>query len=320
MKKAIILILLLFFSLIAVGGFGFYQLKQPNGLSQEVGFVVEKGASVRQIAADLKRENIINSPLIFRIVCRALGVDKKLRAGEYLIAPKSNVLEVADKLLRGEVFYRKITFPEGLTSAQIREILEREENLSGDITVEMPEGSILPETYTFSKGDSRNSVVAQAQKAMRKFVEKLWYEQAVDFLQDEKQLLVLASIIEKETGVPEERFDVAAVFVNRLKKGMMLQTDPTVIYAITKGEKDLGRPLLKKDLEFESPYNTYLNYGLPPAPICNPGKAAIEAAVSPSDVDYLYFVASGHGGHRFANSLSKHNENVAEYRKILKNK
>ena len=320
MKKAIILILLLFFSLVAFGGFGFYQLKQPNNLSQEVGFVVEKGASVRQIAADLRQENIINSSLIFRIVCRALGVDKKLRAGEYLIAPKSNMLEVADKLLKREVFYRKITFPEGLTSAQIKEILEREENLSGDITIDMPEGSILPETYTFSKGDTRNSVVAQAQKAMQKFVEKLWREQAVDFLQDEKQLLVLASIIEKETGVPEERFDVAAVFVNRLKKGMMLQTDPTVIYAITKGEKDLGRPLLKKDLEFESPYNTYLNYGLPPAPICNPGKAAIEAAVNPSNVDYLYFVASGYGGHRFANSLSKHNENVAEYRKRLKSK
>ena len=125
---------------------------------------------------------------------------------------------------------------------------------------------------------------------------------------------------EKETGVPEERFDVAAVFVNRLKKGMMLQTDPTVIYAITKGERELGRPLLKKDLEFDSPYNTYRNYGLPPSPICNPGKEAMVAAVTPSNSDYLYFVASGYGGHKFANSLNKHNENVASYRKILKSK
>ena len=319
MRKAIILVLLLFFSLLLVAGFSFYKLKQPNDLSQEVGFVVEKGASVRQIAGDLKKENIINSPLIFRIVCRMLGVDKKLRAGEYLIAPKSNMLEVADKLLRGEVFYRKITFPEGLTSAQIREILENEENLSGDITTDIPEGSVLPETYTFSKGDSRDSIVLQAQKAMQKLLNDLWQKSSVDFLSDKNQLLVLASIIEKETGVPEERFDVAAVFVNRLRKGMMLQTDPTVIYAITKGEKDLGRPLLKKDLEFESPYNTYKNYGLPPAPICNPGRAAIEAAVNPSDVDYLYFVASGHGGHRFAKNLSEHNQNVVEYRKIIKN-
>ena len=318
MKKAIILILLLIFSLLAISGFCFYQLKKPNNLSQEVSFVVEKGASVRQIAVALEQANIINSPLLFRIVCRTLGVDKKLRAGEYLFAPKVNMLEIADKLLKGDVFYRKITFPEGLTCAQIREILESEENLSGEITVDMPEGSLLPETYTFSKGDSRNSVVLQAQNAMKKFLDELWQPQKTNFLADKNQLLVLASIIEKETGVPEERFDVAAVFVNRLKKGMMLQTDPTVIYAITKGERELGRPLLKKDLEFDSPYNTYRNYGLPPAPICNPGKAAIQAAVSPSSVDYLYFVASGYGGHKFANSLNKHNENVAAYRKIIR--
>ena len=295
-------------------------LKQPNDLSQEVSFVVEKGASVRQIANGLKSENIINSSLIFRIVCRVLGVDKKLRAGEYLFEPKANMLEIADKLLNGDVFYRKITFPEGLTSAQIKEILEKDESLSGEITIDIPEGSVLPETYTFSKGDSRNGIVLQAQKAMKKFLDELWQNNNVDFLNDKNQLLVLASIIEKETGLPEERFDVAAVFVNRLKKGMMLQTDPTVIYAITKGERELGRPLLKKDLEFDSPYNTYRNYGLPPSPICNPGKEAMVAAVTPSNSDYLYFVASGYGGHKFANSLNKHNENVASYRKILKSK
>ena len=318
MKKAIALILLLLLFLLSVAGFFCYELKQPNDLQQETSFVVEKGTSVRLIASGLERAKIINSPLIFRLVCRALGVDKKLRAGEYLFAPKSNMLEIADKLLSGDVFYRKITFPEGLTSAQIREIIENEENLSGDITADMPEGSILPETYTFSKGDTRNSIVLQAQKAMEKFLDELWQRSDVDFCIDKNQLLVLASIIEKETGLPEERFDVAAVFVNRLKKGMMLQTDPTVIYAITKGEKDLGRPLLKKDLEIDSPYNTYRNYGLPPAPICNPGKAAIEAAVNPSEADYLYFVASGHGGHRFAKSLAQHNQNVVEYRKSLK--
>lgn len=318
MKKAIALILLLLLFLLSVAGFFCYELKQSNDLQQETSFVVEKGASVRLIASGLERAKIINSPLIFRLVCRALGVDKKLRAGEYLFAPKSNMLEIADKLLSGDVFYRKITFPEGLTSAQIREIIEKEENLSGDITADMPEGSILPETYTFSKGDTRNSIVLQAQKAMEKFLDELWQRSDVDFCIDKNQLLVLASIIEKETGLPEERFDVAAVFVNRLKKGMMLQTDPTVIYAITKGKKDLGRPLLKKDLEVDSPYNTYRNYGLPPAPICNPGKAAIEAAVNPSEADYLYFVASGHGGHRFAKSLAQHNQNVVEYRKSLK--
>ena len=207
MKRAIILILLLIFSLLLVAGFSFYQLRQSNDLSREVGFVVEKGASVRQIATALKRENIINSPLIFRIVCRSLGVDKKLRAGEYLFEPKANMLEIADKLLKGDVFYRKITFPEGLTSAQIKEILEKEENLSGEITVDIPEGSVLPETYTFSKGDSRNSVILQAQKSMTKFLDQLWQNSNVDFLVNKNELLVLASIIEKETGGPEERFD-----------------------------------------------------------------------------------------------------------------
>lgn len=295
-------------------------VNRPNTLSEEVSIVLDRGVSVRRMSENLERAGVISSSLLFRVVVRGLGVDKRLKAGEYMFPPRINMLQVAERLLNGEVYYRKITLPEGLTSAQMADLIRNEPNLSGELTIAMPEGSLLPETYSFSKGDSRNSIVVQAQKAMDKVLEIVWLDNQAPVLKNKRELAVLASIVEKETGLPEERRDVAAVFVNRLNKGMMLQTDPTVIYALTQGQSELGRPLYKKDLEIDSPYNTYRNYGLPPQPICNPGKEAIIAAANPSDADYLFFVASGSGGHRFARSLSEHNDNVALYRKILQNR
>lgn len=306
--------------LLVAGGSAGYLIGSPNNLDESVSIVLDKGETVHRMAKNLEQAGVIKSSLLFRLIVRGLGVDKRLKAGEYMFPPRINMLQVAEQLLKGEVYYRRITLPEGLTSAQIREIIAGEPNLSGKITIDIPEGSMLPETYSFSKGDSRNSIVLQAQKAMNKVLDIVWGDNQAEVLKNKEELLILASIVEKETGLPEERRDVAAVFVNRLNKGMKLQTDPTVIYAITKGESDLGRPLYKKDLEIESPYNTYRNYGLPPKPICSPGKEAIIAAANPSGADYLYFVASGNGGHRFARSLSEHNDNVALYRSFLKNK
>lgn len=305
--------------MVAVGAI-WYGINCPNALNENTSFVLQKGESVRSMAQNLKAAGVIKSPLLFRIVVRVLKVDKRLKAGEYMFVPHMNILQIAGQLLRGEVFYRRVTIPEGLTSVQVRTILENEPYLSGDISVEMPEGSILPETYTFSRGDSRNSIVLKAQHDMNDLLKRVWNENHNVNVKSEEELLILASIVEKETGISDERRDVAAVFANRLGKGMMLQTDPTVIYAITKGEVDLGRALLKKDLEYDSPYNTYKYYGLPPAPICNPGKDAIMATANPSSVEYLYFVASGNGGHRFAKTLKEHNDNVAIYRKFLQNK
>lgn len=305
--------------LVAVGAI-VYGINCPNKLTESTSIVLQKGESVRSLAQNLKTAGVINSSLLFRIVVRVLKVDKRLKAGEYMFVPHVNMLQVAGQLLRGEVFYRRVTIPEGLTSAQVRAILENEQYLSGDISVDMPEGSILPETYTFSREDSRNSIVLKAQNDLKILVDKIWSENKNSSIKNKEELLVLASIVEKETGVPEERADVAAVFTNRLKRGMMLQTDPTVIYALTKGKTELGRALLKKDLDYDDPYNTYRYYGLPPTPICNPGKEAIMAAANPSDTDYLYFVASGNGGHRFAKTLSDHNDNVALYRKLIQNK
>lgn len=304
----------------AAGLSAIYTVNRPNTLSEEVSVVLDRGVTVRRMSENLEKAGVISSSLLFRIVVRGLGVDKRLKAGEYMFPPRINMIQVANRLLNGEVYYRRITLPEGLTSVQMTELIKNDPNLSGEITTEVPEGSLLPETYSFSKGDSRNSIVLQAQKAMDKVLETVWQDNRVPVLKNKEELLILASIVEKETGLPEERHDVAAVFVNRLNKGMMLQTDPTVIYALTLGQSELGRPLYKKDLEIDSPYNTYRNYGLPPKPICNPGKEAIIAAANPSDADYLFFVASGSGGHRFARSLSEHNDNVALYRKILQNK
>lgn len=304
----------------AAGLSAIYAVNRPNTLSEEVSIVLDRGVTVRRMSENLEKAGVISSSLLFRIVVRGLGVDKRLKAGEYMFPPRINMIQVANQLLNGEVYYRKITLPEGLTSVQMTELIKNDPNLSGEITIDAPEGSMLPETYSFSKGDSRNSIVLQAQKAMDKVLETVWQDNRVPILKNKEELVILASIVEKETGLPEERYDVAAVFVNRLNKGMMLQTDPTVIYALTLGQSELGRPLYKKDLEIDSPYNTYRNYGLPPKPICNPGKEAIIAAANPSDADYLFFVASGSGGHRFARSLSEHNDNVALYRKILQNK
>lgn len=188
--------------------------------------------------------------------------------------------------------------------------------LEGEITLKVKEGELLPETYSFIRGDSRDSVVKRAKKAMSNLKNKVWNERSDRVpLKSPEEMIVLASIIEKETGIPEERGLVAAVFANRLIKGMKLQTDPTVIYALTKGKAELDRQLTRKDLEIDSPYNTYKYYGLPPAPICNPGRDAIEAAVNPEFSDYLYFVASGNGGHNFAKSLNEHLSNVQSWKK-----
>lgn len=305
----------------AAAGVMFYHLfNLPNERGTEVQLLIEKGAGSRRVAEQLAEAGVISHPLLFRLAARVSGLDKDLKAGEYVFLPGISMREVLAIISRGEVHYRRLTLPEGLTTARMLELIRAEPNLAGEITIAAEEGELLPETYSYVKGDSRDSIVRRARLAMEKTLEEAWRQNRRKVLKNRRQLLTLASIIEKETGVPEERADVAAVFINRLETGMKLQTDPTVIYALTKGKKDLGRPLYRKDLSVESPYNTYRYYGLPPGPICNPGREAIFAAVHPSDADYLYFVASGTGGHRFARSLKEHNRNVSLYKKAMKKK
>lgn len=289
---------------------------ESGPLKNETFVVIPRGASSRVTANRLYSAGVIDYPLLFRMAVRAYGVDKRLKAGEYRFEQGVTMVEAIRKMAAGEIFYRKITLPEGLTVRQIKDLLMAEPLLNGEITVEIQEGEILPETYSYIRGDNRDNILEQAKTAMRKVKNTAWEKRALGLpLKNAEELMVLASIIEKETGIPEERGLVASVFVNRLLKGMRLQTDPTVIYALTKGESELGRPLLKNDLAVDSPYNTYKYYGLPPAPICNPGREAIEAAANPEISNYLYFVASGNGGHNFASNLNQHNKNVDLYRK-----
>ncbi len=309
MKKIIAIIL------VVLSVYAYWQVKewiaQSGPLLSVVNVVVPKGASLNTVAARLEEAQVIDKAWLFKIMARVNGLDKHLKAGEYQFEPGVSLKQAMDKISKGEVFLRKITIPEGLTSGQIMYLIATYPGLEGEVDIDVKEGELLPETYSFELGASRNSIILQAKAAMQKTLEEVWAARDDDLpIKNISDLLTMASIIEKETGIVDERPLVASVFLNRLRKGMRLQTDPTVIYAITEGETSFGRSLKKKDLKIDSPYNTYLNYGLPPGPICNPGREAIMAAAHPAESDYLYFVADGKGGHRFAKSLSEHNRNV----------
>ncbi|HIV07913.1 MAG TPA: endolytic transglycosylase MltG [Candidatus Scatocola faecigallinarum] len=318
MKKLIIIFL------IVLSVLAYMQIKgwiaEGGPLLNVTNVVVPKGASLKTVAEELSRAGVIDKPWLFRIMARINGLAKHLKAGEYQFMPAISLQAAMDKIARGEVFFRRITIPEGLTSGQIMYLIANYPDLEGEIDLDVKEGELLPETYSFELGASRNSIILQARAAMQKALEEVWASRDSSLpLKDVNELLTLASIIEKETGVPEERPLVASVFLNRLKKGMRLQTDPTVIYAITEGETSFGRSLKRADLKIDSPYNTYLNYGLPPGPICNPGREALMAAARPQQSDYLYFVADGKGGHRFARSLNEHNRNVKAWVRSIRN-
>ena len=317
MKKIIAIIL------VVLSVFAYWQIKewiaQSGPLLNVVNVVVPKGASLNTVALKLEEAQVIDKAWLFKILARVNGLDKHLKAGEYQFEPGVSLKQAMDKISKGEVFLRKITIPEGLTSGQIMYLIATYPGLEGEVDLDVKEGELLPETYSFELGASRNSVILQAKAAMRKTLEEAWAERDDDLpIKNISDLLTMASIIEKETGIADESPLVASVFLNRLRKGMRLQTDQTVIYAITEGETSFGRSLKKKDLKIDSPYNTYLNYGLPPGPICNPGREAIMAAAHPAQSDFLYFVADGKGGHRFAKSLSEHNRNVKAWVKSIR--
>lgn len=302
------------------------EYKKDGPLLAPVEFSVPSGASLKNIAYKLSNEGVISNPYIFILGAMVTGRQGAVKAGEYAIPAQIATNEVLAQLTSGKTIARRITIREGLTSFEIVRLINNFEGLSGEVTSIPKEGSLLPNTYDYQKGQDRNEVIARMQQNMKETFNDLWEKRRDNLPFSTKiEALTLASIVEKETGHPDERRRVAGVFVNRLRKGMFLQTDPTVIYALTggkhknDGQGPLGRRLLKKDLQFDSPYNTYLYIGLPPGPIANPGKDSIEAALDPEQHDYLYFVADGTGGHAFAKTLAEHNRNVAKWRNIRKN-
>ena len=283
--------------------------KSSGSFEEDVVLVVDEGSSLKSISRKLAENNVIEYPELFTMLIRILEPSTHLKAGQYLFEAKSSPLEVFQKLATGDVIVHKITIAEGLMTIQIRDIVENAEFMQGEFPDGVKEGELLPETYDYYYGDSREDFVNRMKLAMKDLVDELWEKRAKDLpINNKKDAVILASIIEKETGVKAERSRVSAVFVNRLNRGMRLQTDPTVIYSITEGEYVMERPLRFKDLEIKSPYNTYKNYGLPPTPIAHPGRKAIEAALNPDKTEEFYFVANGTGGHSFSSTLKEHNE------------
>ena len=293
-------------------------LETPGPLAEETVVYVPRGSGVEEITRRLAEAGAIDRPWLFRIALRLSGRDRRLQAGEYRLTARMSPAEILDMMQRGEVLLRRITVPEGLTVAEVYALLAEVPFLAGELPQPPPpEGRLLPETYLFPRDAPRRVVVQRMRAALEEALAEAWAQRAPDLpLETPEEALILASLIEKETSLPEEYPIVAAVFVNRLRKGMRLQSDPTVIYALTKGRTRLGRRLTRADLAIDSPYNTYRRAGLPPTPIANPGRRALMAAVRPADVDYLYFVADGTGGHAFSRTLAEHNRKVRTWRRI----
>ncbi len=293
------------------------EFDSPGPLREAKIVVLEEGLGAWAIADRLAEEGVVYDANVFAVGTWLEGRDKSLKAGEYEFEALASPRDVLAALTTGGTLIRRLTVPEGLTSAQVIERLAAAEGLTGEIEAIPPTGSLLPETYHYSHGVARAALVQQMEEGMKAALEELWPARDPDILiETPEEALVLASIVEKETSVAEERALVAGVFMNRLRKKMRLQSDPTVIYAVTDGTMKLGRRLTRADLKTESPYNTYIHKGLPPKPIANPGRDAIAAVLNPAKTDALFFVADGSGGHAFAETLEEHNRNVARWRKI----
>ncbi|MFT5439333.1 MAG: UPF0755 protein [Alphaproteobacteria bacterium] len=290
----------------------------PGALASTSQLVIEKGSGVRQIAELLHRRGVIADPVIFRLGLRYDGLASGLKAGEFAFPAAVSMREAARLIASGKTVLRRLTIAEGLTTKQVVALVEAAEGLVGTVSgVTVLEGVLLPETYFYSWGDMRAGLIARMRAEMAQAIVRLWGQRDHSItLATPQEAVILASVIEKETGVAAERARISAVFHNRLKRGMRLQSDPTVVYAVAGGAGALGRELTRADLATVSPYNTYQIKGLPPGPIANPGRAAIEAALRPDDGKDLYFVADGSGGHAFARTLDEHNRNVARFRRL----
>lgn len=286
-----------------------------SAIDEDTAFIVPSGASLTSTAAKLEEEGLIGSADAFLLRAKILGGGDPVKAGEFMLPAGSSPASILNTLQHGEVIRRMVTIPEGLPSVMVHERLMAEPLLTGEVDVPA-EGSVLPDSYDFERGESRANVLARMQQAMSDFLAAEWPKRDADIpVKTVEEALSLAAIVEKETGVPSERRMVAGLYSNRLKVGMRLQADPTIIYPITKG-KPLGRRIKRSEIDAVNGYNTYSMDGLPSGPITNPGRESILAVLHPAETKALYMVADGSGGHAFADSLSGHNDNVVKWRKI----
>ncbi len=299
----------------ALGVWAYKTPGRPARDGRQTTLVLRKGARVAEIGADLQRAGVIGSAPIFMAAAEVTGVARALKAGEYAFPSRASLADVLRRLRSGQIVHHRVTIAEGLTSRQVAAILMHEPVLVGPVATP-PEGAVLPETYDVVRGEQRSAVLQRMMDSDDKLLGQLWADRRAGLpYANVEQAVVLASIVEKETALAAERPKVAAVYLNRLKQGVKLEADPTVIYGITRGDP-LGHGLRVSELQGATPYNTYLNPGLPPTPIDNPGRAALAAVMDPPLTDDIYFVADGTGGHVFARSLAEHQKNVERWRRI----
>jgi UPF0755 protein len=320
------LLTLLLLAMVLAGGAAVLlsnQMNAPGPLARSKAVVIPKGEGTHEIAARLERDGVISDRRLFiagHLLSKMIGwVDSarpaQLKAGDYQMPQAASVRQVIDIIASGKTVSYRVTIPEGLTSHQIVERLKADTNLTGDIAEVPPEGSLLPETFIVQRGAVRQAILDTMQAEVRKVAEKAWAQRRKGLpLKSLEEAIVLASIVEKETGRNDERDRVAAVFINRLRQNMRLQSDPTILYGLGAGKTVWSRPILRSEIAQKTTHNTYQIDGLPPTPICNPGRASIEAVLNPADTKDLFFVADGSGGHAFAETLKEHNANVLKWR------
>jgi UPF0755 protein len=293
------------------------QVREPGPLNEDKVVIIPRNTGTSEIADVLRREGVISRSLLFRGYAYLNRQRGPLKAGEFLFKARASIDDAIDTLIEGKAILHSFTAPEGLTSEQIVARLRENDVLVGDINEIPREGSLLPDTYKFERGMTRQQLVNLMQEKHRQALTQVWGRKASDLpIRTPQELVILASIVEKETGRSDERARVAGVFVNRLGKRMKLQSDPTIVYGLVGGKGTLGRGILRSEIDRPTPYNTYVIEGLPPGPIANPGRASLEAAANPARTSDLYFVADGTGGHAFADTLEQHQRNVVRWRQI----
>ncbi len=319
MKKFFALALVL--AVLAAGIFewGYAGFNAPGPAARhgsETVVVIKNGTGLSGVAETLADAGVLMRPDLFRIGVRVSGQTSALKAGEYAIPSRASMRDIMNILIAGHSIQHKLTVAEGLTSKMAYDLVVTDDVLVGEAGAVPPEGTLLPETYLFTRGTTRAGLIAEMEKAQQELLDRLWAKRAANLpIKSKAEALVLASIVEKETGIPAERPHIASVFVNRLRLGMKLQSDPTIIYGITEGYP-LGRRIKQSEIARATPYNTYVIAGLPPRPICNPGRDAIAAVLNPLETKDLFFVADGTGGHVFAATIAEQTKNVAKWRKI----
>lgn len=326
----------LFWTLVAGGvallfalAFFYSAVTRAGPSTSETAFLVERGANGASIAAELQEQNLITDALLFRVANRLFSNGEPLQAGEYNIPAGASVKQIVEMISGGDALQHAITFPEGITIDGVMRVLESSDVLTGDMPEAPPEGSVLPDTYHVQRGMTRAALLQQMRDAHDRAVEEVWAGRAQNLpISTPEELVILASIVERETGIAAERPVVAAVFVNRLRRPMRLETDPTIIYGVCKMHPDRcrdgrlidaqgnRRTIRASEIALDTGYNTYRIDGLPPTPISNPGRAALEATANPAQSNAIFFVADGTGGHIFAETLAEHNANVARWRVI----